>query len=715
MLTHFLNTAKTVNLQNLKNCLVQSTKGGFQTKLTKHTGKVQSNFPTNFVTLKSHFHTQINKIEQKTDLTWLKLSNRGEALLGKGEYLQAKEIFLKALLLSQQNCNTAQELETFNRLAVIDYAMLEDFQSASNYCDKWSKLSHFLKDYDSLSDSLSILIFSLARVGEKEKLKKALLDFETILIDQQKDQVFKRLMTHKLGSLYRSLGDYEKGLKYFQKAQEMLEKHNENVNGKENEKTQEQIGQEKLNEEQEIELLEEVYRSNLKLSQIEIAIVNGKKLVKKLLSKNKNIKSLRTLMDLAYFAKILKKHTDAIELYSEASTLAEKTGSVNELIAIQIVLGELYSLTKNFEQSKERLESSIKICTEHNKYQELVSSYEMYGNVLFNFQHWDEAINKLKETIDLSKKHNVQCSEGLALLNIGNSYNFLKNFDQAKDHYLKCLASLEESRNRVNKKWEQLISREVKSDERVETQKLINENAIDINGKKFQIAKRLETTISQFDMIQYKALLNLMNLLTKTSKYGEALEYGEQAIQLIEIAPVDHTCECDNDESRQEHTNVTKISVYNEMQKIAILSKDLKYAESIIKKNLSLLKLFQKIEYKHQEIDALNLLASVYMQQDKWKVACMYLEKAVHSSQEISDNISLVFSAYLNGKCLNKIGNFKSSEMFFELSNNTFMILNESELKQIKNLLNLKGSENDFNDKINYFKNLNKSLKVDDN
>ncbi|KAJ6231233.1 rapsyn-related [Anaeramoeba flamelloides] len=651
---------KIVNPQNLINVHKKKIYVS-QNRVPNFTARVPSVPFRNFITASTN--------KGKEDPSWKDLDKQGEQLLQKGDRKNACKVFELALMKARESCNVGQEIETLNKLSITYYAIVKDFNLAAKYAREWADLSTKITHDESLSDSLSVLIFSYARLGKRELLQKELSRFKLLLVEQQKDEELKRFMMRKLGALYKSVGEYEKSTQQLESALKLFD---QKMPLSQNQPQQSKKNYSKENPtEEEIDLLQDLYKLYLKVGKLNEAIEIGKRQVKCLEKAGKITDLLSTLMNLGYLTKAMTKVSLSIEFYHQAETIAQENESQQDLIIIKTALGELHAIVSDLNESRVELEKAIELSREIKNNTQLIRTTEILANILFSYKLWGEAIDKFQNVLQLSEKLKVYCSKDLNNLNLAKCLIEVKKYTEAKSHLDKSLKIIKQSRRDINAKWARLLGRKIKAKERILSKTLLQEYP-NFTKEQNKQAQQLEHSISRLDTLQYNCYMSLITAHDKTSQYAEALSIGDQAIELVEIAPVDHTCVCDDDESKNEHTAKTKIGILNQLQEIAVRSKNWAKSEELITQNLELLKQFRPDDH-NTRIETLNLLSSVFLSQNQFQKACSCLNQVIDLACATQDTISQTIALILLGKSLLKLNrkdeaykSFLSARKFFK-------------------------------------------------
>lgn len=154
------------------------------------------------------------------------------------------------------------------------------------------------------------------------------------------------------------------------------------------------------------------------------------------------IKSIQVLLNMfetkSDILKRQKRYTEAIEIAEEGIEWARINRVYERSFDLWTTLGSIYLQRNELEKAENCIRTALSLKKRIDNEYLLVNSYTLFGLLCIKQERWDEALESLLEAVRLGEKTNDARRYTMALIVLGDWYQFNGRYSEAVDTYQKA-------------------------------------------------------------------------------------------------------------------------------------------------------------------------------------------------------------------------------------------------------------------------------------
>ncbi|KAJ6251134.1 tetratricopeptide repeat protein [Anaeramoeba flamelloides] len=644
-----------------------------QFNLESHTLGTKYDFlKKNSIQNKYYFSSFINKQASSTNTNskttsirtceeYIKLADQDSL---KGEHQNAFNNLLSGLKIAIMSDDLPNHVKILGKMTVCSQLQLKNPEYTMKYAKLWSKEASELKDYDAFANAMVFLFLASCARKEHETALKSLQDFESVAINLEKDANTKGSRFGRLGLLWRAVGQKGKAIECFKSGVSIV------LNPKNFQLGQIHRNKGKQNEEVRytqtkriaLDLLQELYQIQINTQEIEHAVeTNEKRLV--LLRDGGSKESLLSLLqEHGYMLNLMNWDDQSLEIYQEALQMSVELGKVAIETKILVKLGEILAgKDETIDRAISHLERATKLAKQIGNDQLQTKATELIGNTYYKNGKFALCIQFLDNLISNSTNNNSEFSKDLVSLNLGRSYLEIGEIDKAR------------------KLLHEVLQMNGENDVPIVD---IQQNKIDLNSYyRHENSNSSSSTSSsdpnlndlprnvRIETINFNAYLSLMRVEDRSGNYKLSSWYGQQALIISQRTTVDHTCTCDDDDSKISHRGATEIEIFKELIPIYLKAKKFKLAINSIENVIETMKNIKNPDTVWRNYLIQRAIGLIIEKNLLKKKLDFFLSFAINESNHLNDFKMELFYLFLLQRYTPNSNNKRAKELMKNIQN----------------------------------------------
>ncbi|KAJ6229144.1 tetratricopeptide repeat protein [Anaeramoeba flamelloides] len=644
--------------------------------------KIQFNFETPTVNThsnvfkKNNFQTKyyyssfLNKPKQNPNSTTdtnntnscdelIKLADQDSS---KGEHQKAFNNLLKGLEVARRNDDLPNRAKVLGKLAVCSQMQLKNPELTLKYAKLWSQDALELKDLNAFGDAMILQFLAACASKENGIALNSLKEFESVAINLENDPNIKGARLGRLGLLWKAISQKPKALECFKSAVAIvLDKKNFQL-GQNNDKNQVRYSQTKQIA---LDLLQELHQLQMDTQRIEQAVETNEKRLALLRDGGSKETLLSLLREHGYMLNLMNWYDQSLEIYNEALKLSVEIGKVEIETGILVKLGEILTGDdKTVDKGIKYLERATELAKLIEDDQLKTKATELIGNTYYKNGNFSLCIKFLDNLVSSSKKNNSKFNQDLVSLNLGRSYLEMGEVEKARKLLHEVLQMSGENEAQIP-----ILD--------------LQPNQIDLNyynddEETNSAFSPFSTSNPNFDTptpnvrtetINFNAYLSLMRVEDRSGNYKLSSWYGQQALIISQRTTVDHTCSCDDDESKISHRGSTKIEILKELIPIYIKAEKFKLTINSIKDAIETMENIKNPNTEWRNYITQNAIDLIIEKNISKKKMIFFLNSAIKYTQNSNDFSMELFYLYLLQKYTPNSNNSRAKELLNKIRN----------------------------------------------
>ncbi|AFZ24599.1 hypothetical protein Cylst_2375 [Cylindrospermum stagnale PCC 7417] len=344
----------------------------------------------------------------------------GRVYFSLGETQKALDSYNQALLIQRTEKDFNGQAETLQIIGQL-YTQLGEPQKALEVLNQALEIHRTRQDLAGQADTLTIIATLYNSLGETQK---ALESFSLVLDLQQKSPQLnpgsQAVTFMSLGGTYLAVGDYQKGLDYFNQALVLWQK----------------LG----NRFGEAEVLSQISFLYDKLGQKQKALDSlNQGLVLQRANKNRNREAF-TLGNIAAIYESLGDYQQALDFYNQALTLQRQVSDRLEAANTISYIAKLYSALGDYKLSIETYNQALDVFRKIGDGTKVAQTLDNIGSVYRTTQDYPKSLEYYNQALKLWQEQGAVFQEFTTLTGIIRVYESLKDYPQALDVANQALA-----------------------------------------------------------------------------------------------------------------------------------------------------------------------------------------------------------------------------------------------------------------------------------
>ncbi len=346
------------------------------------------------------------------------LSSIGTVYGSLGEPQESRKYHNQALKIVRENGGDLSQQARILSDSGFSYDLEGDYQKELEIYNQARQLFHQANLPTIEAFTLSKISLVYARLGEKQKALESLSQAQ-VLHHAVGDRRNEANVISSIGEIRSSSGEFQKALNLYNEALD-LHRAISDLKGEANT----------------LRNIASVYKS---LGAYQPSIVTYNKALLLLHQTGNSPEESGTLSEIGTVYEILGDDQKSLEYYNQALLLARKVGDHVQEIRIFLAQGRVYSSKGKYQEALNAIDEVLKVSSTNHLPFEAVARNDM-GTIYIQKQEYPKALESFKQALSNTRLSEVTVLKAKLIRNIGSSYYYLKQPEQAINNYNQALS-----------------------------------------------------------------------------------------------------------------------------------------------------------------------------------------------------------------------------------------------------------------------------------